>query len=170
MKLLIDLQSCQSGSRLGGIGRYSLHLTKAILEIGYNHEIYILVNNQLPEAIQEIKRELIDCIPLNRILIFESLSRVNELRTFDISRTIAAEACREHFIDMISPDCVLITSLIEGLGDDVVISVPKKQKGYSTVVILYDLIPLAQKNKYLTDNITENHYMRKLSQLRSSDR
>lgn len=169
MKLLIDLQGAQSGSRLGGIGRYSLNLTKAILEIGEDHDIYVLLNGQLPAAIDSIKRELSDCIPQERVILFDSIPGVAELKCTNLAKIKSAEICREYFIDSLRPDAVVVMSLIEGLGDDVVVSIPKDDKPYINAVILYDLIPLAQQHKYLTDQITNSHYLRKLEQFHRAD-
>ena len=44
MRILIDLQGAQTGSRHRGIGRYSLDITKAILRNSDNHEVLILLN------------------------------------------------------------------------------------------------------------------------------
>lgn len=169
MKIIIDLQSCQSGSRLGGIGRYSMNLTKAIIEVGSKHEIWVLLNNQLPATITGIREELSNLLPQNRIITFESISRTNELNSKDIFRTKAGELSRQAFITALKPDFVLITSLFEGLGDDAVLSIEKQNNSYKTAVILYDLIPLVQKDRYLVNDVTKNHYMRKLDSLYQAD-
>lgn len=169
MKILIDLQSCQSGSRLGGIGRYSMNLTKAIIEESGSHEVWVLLNNQIPATVKWIRDALSDLLPQNRIITFESVSRTNELNSKDIFRTKSGELCRQAFIAALKPDFVLITSLFEGLGDDAVLSVEKKESEHKTAVILYDLIPLVQKDKYLVSDETRNHYMRKLESLCKAD-
>ena len=45
MKILIDLQSAQSGSRIGGIGRYSTELAKAMLTVAPQHDYWIMIND-----------------------------------------------------------------------------------------------------------------------------
>ena len=67
------------------------------------------------------------------------------------------------------PDLVFVNSLFEGLGDDVVTSVGNFTSKHATAVTLYDLIPLVQKQTYLTDGIREAHYMRKFAQLTRAD-
>lgn len=169
MKLLIDLQSCQSGSNLGGIGRYSLQLTKAIAEIA-DHEIWLLLNSRLPAAMQVIRQEFINLIPQDQIIVFDSLAGVNELSVRSISRTKAAELTREKFISDLQPDAVLTTSLFEGLADDVVTSIRSLQDTpYVEAVILYDLIPLIKKDTYLSELVYYQHYMRKIEHIERSD-
>ena len=170
MKIVIDLQSCQSGSRLGGIGRYALQLTKAMAKEAHEDDIWIVLNNRLPAAIEDIRRELSSSVPQNKIITFESLSRVGAMASEPLSfRTRAAERCREHFIGQLQPDIVYVTSLFEGLYEDVVTSVADVPAPHATAVTLYDLIPLVQKKKYLLDEVSKTHYMRKVSQLTRAD-
>jgi hypothetical protein len=46
MRIVIDLQSCQSGSSLGGIGRYSLELAKAMVTNSSADEFVVVLNNR----------------------------------------------------------------------------------------------------------------------------
>ena len=58
MRILIDLQGAQTGSRFRGIGRYSMSLTKGILRNAGNHEIIIALSALMPQSIEAIKDEL----------------------------------------------------------------------------------------------------------------
>jgi glycosyltransferase involved in cell wall biosynthesis len=170
MKIVIDLQSCQSGSRFGGIGRYTLQLTKAIAKEAGSDDVWVVLNNQLPAFIADIRNELSTAIPQNKILTFESIGRVSAYAGAPTSfRTRAAELCREHFLAQMKPDVVYVASLFEGLAEDVVSSVAGLQSNHSTAVTLYDLIPYVQQKMYLTNEICKAHYMRKLSQLTRAD-
>lgn len=170
MKIVIDLQSCQSGSRFGGIGRYALQLTKAMAREAHDDDIWVVLNNQLPDAIEEIRRELSSSLPQNKIITFESISRVDAMASEPFSfRTRAVELCREHFIAQLRPDVVYVASLFEGLHEDVVASVANVSAPHATAVTLYDLIPLVQQKKYLVDDVSKAHYMRKVSQLTRAD-
>jgi hypothetical protein len=63
MKIIIDLQGAQStGSRNRGIGRYSLSITKAILENKKEHEVVIVLSSLFLEEINLIRYELKDYI------------------------------------------------------------------------------------------------------------
>lgn len=169
MRIMIDLQSCQSGSRLGGIGRYSLQISKMIAKIAINHEVFIILNNRLTESIYDIRREFSDILAPQNIICFESIQNVREISAPDVNLTKAAEIIREKFIADMNPDAVLITSLIEGLGDDVVTSIRQTQSDYITSAILYDLIPLVESERYLKDDITRKHYLRKIENLNNAD-
>jgi glycosyltransferase involved in cell wall biosynthesis len=170
MKILIDLQSCQSGSRFGGIGRYSMALAKAMMRVGYRHDFYILLNRSLPSE-NEVRAEFIDLIPQHKILTIDIPSDVAENRTAvtgQIGLTRMAEFIREKFIADLSPDIVHVTSLIEGLGDDVVTSVGLLFPASRTAVTLYDLIPLVERERYLTNHVLEKHFFRKIDHMRNA--
>jgi glycosyltransferase involved in cell wall biosynthesis len=164
MKVLVDLQSCQSGSRLGGIGRYSMDLLKAMISARPDYEFHVLLNGALGKTVDEVKDALKDYLPVNRIHIFSSLLEVSGYHKKH-ARTVAAEMLREKFIADFNPDVLHITSFIEGLGDDVVTSVHGLFPPERTVITLYDLIPLVEQDQYLGDDTSKEHYLNKIAQL-----
>ncbi len=166
MRILIDLQSCQSGSRLGGIGRYSMSLAKAMIRQGAGHEFLILLNKGLP-AEHEIRDQFCGILPQHQILAFKIPPRVAEIHD-NVTQTRLAELIRERFIADLQPDVVHISSLIEGLGEDVVSSVGEIFPASRTAVTLYDLIPLIDKESYLTNRVLSNHYLRKIEHMRKA--
>lgn len=168
MRILIDLQSCQSGSRHGGIGRYSLALVQAMARQARNHELWILLNSLIPNTIESVRNDLDGLIPSERILVFSAPDSVAEANWEHQGRTRIAEYLREHFIASLRPDFLLITSLVEGLSEDIVTSVDLIYPGERTAVILYDLIPLFDKKKYLTTRIVEDHYLNKIAYMKKA--
>ena len=54
MRIVLDLQACQSPSRLRGIGRYSLELAKAMARAPRGHEIVIAMNGALSDTVEPI--------------------------------------------------------------------------------------------------------------------
>lgn len=167
MNILIDLQPCQSGSAKGGIGRYSLELTKAILQENRHHKISILLNATLPYE-NEIRSQLKNLIPSHHFHVFNIPNHIAEL--YDLPfKTRVAELIRERFIADLNPDVVYISSLFEGLGDNVVSSIGSLYPKERTVVTLYDLIPLATPKNYLTNHILKGHYLRKVEHLKKAE-
>lgn len=168
MKILIDLQSCQSGSRFGGIGRYSLALAKTMIRVGHRHDFYVLLNKSLPYE-NDVRADFVDLIPQHKIIAIDIPSGVAENKTVvsgEIGLTRMAELVREKFIVDFAPDLVHVTSLIEGLGDDVVTSVGLLFPASRTAVTLYDLIPLVEQKKYLTNHVLEKHFFQKIDFMR----
>lgn len=170
MKILIDLQSCQSGSRLGGIGRYSMSLAKAMIRQGVGHEFFVLLNRALP-AENEVRDQLRAYLPQHKILSLEIPSGIAEAHAKtndDLARTRLAELIRERFISDLRPDAVHVSSLFEGLGEDVVTSVGLIFPESRTAVTLYDLIPLVDRERYLTNHVLEGHYLGKIKNIRKA--
>jgi hypothetical protein len=68
MKVLIDLQGAQSGSRFRGIGRYTLEVINAIiLESGKEDEIHLLINASLIDGAQHLQNFFAQKIPRSQI-------------------------------------------------------------------------------------------------------
>ncbi|CDF86802.1 glycosyl transferase group 1 [Pseudomonas knackmussii B13] len=168
MKILIDLQSCQSGSKHGGIGRYSMNLASAMVRNSGAHEIHFLLNSSITEDLQELNAELQRLVPVDHIHMFSSVVPARESDDANKFRTRASEYVREALISSLQPDALFITSLIEGLGDDVITSVGNIFPSCSTAVILYDLIPLVEREKYLNDPRASAHYFRKLDEMKKA--
>lgn len=167
MRIVIDLQSCQSGSRLGGIGRYSIELTKAMACQTGQHELWLVLNSMLPNAIAETRHAFSDLIPQDRIKVFDASPNIAEL-TNNKTKVRAAELIREDFLNSLKPDIVHISSLFEGLQEDVITSVGLLYPGSRTAVTLYDLIPLVQRERYLGNHDALNHYLGKIENLKKA--
>ena len=164
MRILIDLQGCQSGSRFGGIGRYSMSLAKAMLRLHSRHEFFLLLNSRLPNE-NLIRAEFSDLMPQQNILTFEVPAFVAADNNLP-AHTRMAELIREKRIAEIDPDVVHIASLFEGAGEDVVTSVGMLFPASRTAVTLYDLIPYLEQETYLTNQMLSDHYLNKFENLK----
>lgn len=167
MRILVDLQSCQSGSRKGGIGRYSMELAKAMARRSGQHELWLALSSLLPEPIAEIRSEFSDLVCQDRIRVFDVPPSIAEL-TSNKAKVRAAELVREEFLNSLRPDVIHVSSLFEGLQEDVVTSVGKLYQGANTAVTLYDLIPLVQRDRYLANKDALNHYLGKINNLKEA--
>lgn len=167
MRFVIDLQSCQSGSRFGGIGRYSLELAKEMVRLSPQYEHIILLNDRNPEAEARVRREFRDLLGPNSFKIF-SIPKGSGYLSDEGRTTKAADQIRDQFIRDLAPDILHVSSLIEGIADDVATSIAPDWP-FLTAVTLYDLIPLRQADAYLRDVRARTHYMAKVDQLRYAD-
>lgn len=168
MRLLVDVQSLQTGSRFRGIGRYTFSLVKELAAARSEIEMLLLVNDQsthLGNGTAQ-KEELDAIFGTNRTAAFPVPSGFNYARD-DEDTLELAEAVRGEFIAALDPDVVLLTSLFE---TEAVTSVPTiHARKYRAATILYDLIPLSEPERYLPTESLRGWYDRKLSQLRNSD-
>ncbi|MFZ6658575.1 glycosyltransferase [Undibacterium sp. TJN19] len=170
MRILIDLQACQStGSRHRGIGRYSLALAKAMAANAGQHEIWMTLSGLFPETIAPLRATFADLIPQDRIITWRTPGPVAELVPDNYWRSRTAELVREQAFAALRPDFVHTTSLFEGSGDDAVASVGLSSEHLPTAVTLYDLIPLVYEKQYLCQPDQRAWYYRKLASLKRAD-
>lgn len=167
MRIVIDLQACQSGSKFGGIGRYTQNLVSGLLRQRKNHEIIFVLNDIFLDSVSNIYSLLAD-VDRKNIRIFQVPSPVNYNDEQNHFRNHIAEILYENFIFSLKPDVFHIASFVEGLGDNVITSIGRLGYQDITSAIMYDLIPLVEKEKYLQDSITSDHYMRKMDDFKKA--
>jgi len=166
MKIVVDLQPCQSGSRLGGIGRYSLALASAMMRNPRGHEYWVVLNGLLREPMAKVRRDLMDLVPPDRILDVDFWGPVAEADPANRFRFDTAARMREQFIEQLRPDVVHVSSLFEGLFEETVTSVGLATPAERVAVTLYDLIPLVERGIYLNESFKYDWYMSKVASLR----
>jgi glycosyltransferase involved in cell wall biosynthesis len=169
MRIVIDLQGAQTESRFRGIGRYSLSLALAMVQHAGDHEISLVLNAAFPERLPELRQAFDRFIPSERLRVFHVPTPIAEHNPANAWRARAAEKLREHFIQRLRPDVVLVTSMFEGLSDDAVTSIGTLPRTVPTASILYDLIPLVHHHPYLDNPVIEAWYKNKLDHLRRAD-
>jgi len=170
MRIVIDMQGAQGANSLRGIGRYSIALAKAIILNRGEHEVVLALNGMLVDSVDMIRSEYEGLLPRENIVLWYFPTPVNTLNCENDIRRNFAELLREAFLASLRPDVVLVTSLFEGLGDDVITSVGSFTLNLKTAVILYDLIPFIRRTPYLDNSLVEVWYEKKLDQLRRADR
>ena len=169
MRVLIDLQGAQTGSRFRGIGRYSLELTKGILRNSGDHEILILLNGLLSDSLDGIRLELKDLISPDRIFVWEGVGPTAVVDSSNQWRQKASELIRNSYIQSLSPDIILCTSLVEGYGDNFICGIDDDKKVIPVAAIFYDLIPLIYPKDYLSDSVYAKWYRDRLDVLKKAN-
>ncbi len=101
------------------------------------------------------------------MVIFNTPTKIAELAN-NKAKVRAAELIREGFLKELNPDIVHVSSLFEGLQEDVVTSVGQLFPCQRTAVTLYDLIPLVQRERYLTNVDALSHYLGKVAHLKKA--
>ncbi|MHA6769724.1 glycosyltransferase [Sphingobium ummariense] len=168
MRIVIDLQPCQNGSRHRGIGRYSLSLAKAMVGADRNHDYIIALNRSFPDSIDVVRRSFDGLLPPSAFVTYSVPPMATSADPLNAWRNRAAELVRAHFLESLSPDVVFIPSLFEGFWDDTVVSV-EKGAPYLTAVTLHDLIPLEDPVRYLGGEQDRAAYFRRLNDARRAD-
>ncbi|WP_199543253.1 glycosyltransferase [Paraburkholderia kururiensis] len=168
MKIVLDLQGCQSASRFRGIGRYSLALVKGVLRNRGDHSVKVLLNGLYADGLDSLRQQLLDEVPAEDIVVFDAEGPVAEFDTGNTARARLAELARERLIQAINPDAVFLTSLFEGFVDDAVTSVGLLGDGPFTAVTLYDLIPYLNPDPCWPAHY-KNYYDLKIESLKRAD-
>jgi glycosyltransferase involved in cell wall biosynthesis len=168
MRIVFDLQACQSASRLRGIGRYSLSLAQTIIRQAGAHEVWLLLNDLLPDSVTDLRQSFSGLVPPDHIAVFRAPGPVAEFDPANTWRARCAEVVREHAITELEPDFLHISSLFEGFVDDAVTSITCLHEDSATAVTLYDLIPLLTPKLYLNDPIYKSYYFRKIESLKQA--
>lgn len=169
MRLLIDLQGCQSGSRFRGIGRYSLSLTKGLLRGARGHDVFIMLNGLLADSIEPLRNELGALIDPSRVIVMQLIGPADEIRPENAWRRHASALLRENLISDLAPDAVLVTSMVEGAMDDTVATVGWLPGRAIVASVLYDLIPLIDPEQYIGWPPARRWYADKMASLRRCD-
>lgn len=167
MRIVVDLQACQTESRSRGIGRYSMALAKAMVRQDRGHETWIALSNSFEGTIEPIRSTFDGLMPQERIVVFQLPGSVAETDLGNSWRCRAGEKIRESFLANLAPDVLHVASVFEGLHDDAVTSV-RPNGGFNTAVTLYDLIPLLRQEMYLADPCAREWYFRKLQALKNA--
>lgn len=162
MKILIDLQACQTASRNRGIGRYSYALAQAMAKNCGHHEIHILLNSKLTSSISDLRESFASLLPKTQIHCFASPA-FTSMKTHSWSYA-AAHAIRNEYISRLEPDFVHVSSLFEWW--EVPTSIQHPQSEIRTSVTLYDLIPFKQPETLPNDPYAKLWYQNQIKELK----
>ncbi len=168
MRIVIDMQGAQGASRDRGIGRYTRSMVREFLKAAYGHEVFLLFNGMLPDAIHAIRSELHGLFKPENVRVWFAQSPVCGIEPANATRRELAETIWEGAVRSLQPDWLLVTSMFEGLGDDAIAGAPA-DRNYAVGAILYDLIPLMFHHIYLRNDIQRRHYAKQLVQLERCD-
>ena len=95
MRLVVDLQACQTGSRTRGIGRYSLALLRAMARENRGHELIVALNGSLNEDLRRNIRERgAECLEKFTALAAEMGDRVTGVQGTGLLFSVGLDSSR----------------------------------------------------------------------------
>ncbi|QBM76829.1 glycosyltransferase [Sphingomonas sp. AAP5] len=170
MRIVIDYQGVQTGSRFRGIGRYAASLTKAMIRYGNAHEFIVVLNGQFADGIEAIRADLAPYLPQSHIRVWYTPGPLRPLESRDPDLARIAEVMREHYIRSLEPDVIVLTSLFEGLSDAAVLSVKRSVREIPVACIFYDLTPLVlPESDFETNPLHRRWYRDRIADLKQCD-
>lgn len=169
MKLLLDLQGTQCQSRHRGIGRYTLALSRAMLERApAQHQVSLLLNTRFGTAADSLIGTLGRHARLERNVMLDVPEGINAERGNEWLRRAAARTMR-HAIECADADIVWHSSVVEGYSEDVLLP-DAPSNGAASVATLYDLIPMHAADAYLSHPRARQWYEQSVATLKRCDR
>ena len=168
MRIVIDMQGLQGGSRSRGIGRYTGSFIGSFIKQSVGHEIYLLVNMLFPDSSKSIEEEYKAFLPKHHFVPFYALEPADEVHPNNVWNVEASELIREKVLSDLAPDFVIITSLFEGLTDNSIISIGRYDT-IPTAVLFYDIIPLIYPEQFLVNPMKKKWYQRRVESLKRAD-
>lgn len=170
MRLVIDLQGAQGSSRLRGIGRFSRELALAMVRDRGDHEVILALNGRFADAADELLHSFAQFLPREAMRVWQPVGGTAAVKGDSAVRRLASDQIRARFLSSLAPDVIHVSSLFEGVDDDVVTGVPPDATMAPTAATLYDLIPFIRRDQYLdgawSGSAVRDWYMRCLEQLR----
>jgi len=167
MRIVIDMQGMQTGSRFRGIGRYTMAFAQCVVKNRGEHEIILALSGLFPDTIEHIRAVFNGLLPQDNIRVWHAPGPVKEGQPGNESRREVAELLREAFLTSLHPDIIHVSSHFEGYGDDAVTSIGRFDTKTPVSVTLHDLIPLLNPEQYLKhDPLLEKYYYRKIESLK----
>lgn len=172
MKIILDFQACQSGSRYRGIGRASrsLMLAMGCFLASRGHEVVCLLNGSFDDGLHELKQDIREKLPKAKLAVFLTNIPCAAATLKNAWRQIAARMLYEHAIACQEPDFVHIPALLaDGWGDDAVSSVGLLGVHIPVSLTQHDLIPLVMADHYMPAGNFRDYYMNKLQSVKFAD-
>lgn len=172
LRVVLDFQACQSGSRYRGIGRASrsLMLAMARLLLVRGHEVICLLNAAFENGMEVLKADITAQVPQAKLEVFQVITPCAAAWPENAWRQMAARLLRELAIASLEPDFVHIPALLaDGWGDDAVASVGLLEFQIPVSLTQHDLIPLVMAESYMPPSPFRDYYMVKLENAKKAD-
>lgn len=172
MRVVLDLQACQSSSRFRGIGRYSMSFAQKLVPqlIARGHEVIIALSSAFPEEAKQIRLSFFNNSFSLKFFDFHILNNCHAREPENHWRQMASRLLREHALASLLPDVIHVSTLLaDGWDDDTVASVGALGIHVPTALTHYDLIPYVMSDVYMLDNKFREYYINKLESIRCAD-
>jgi Glycosyltransferase len=139
MRIILDLQACQTRDDDRECGQYSLSLAVALARRSGEHEIIIALNARLPERIESVRTAFDGLLPPERVVVFTLPAPATGSEEASAWRSRAAELVRLSFLDGLRPDIVHVSSASLGLADDAVACFDVSPWRFGSSATLFDV-------------------------------
>lgn len=170
MRLVVDAAaSLQGGSATRGVGRYVRGLIGGLARTCGSNELIVAIRYDGGEEFAAYVKRITEFAPGARVVGYLTYKHVKfSQHSLEWNRR-SSELVREYFLEALAPDFVLVGNVFEGFDDNVTTSIKTLNSNVKYATIVHDLIPLLNKNIYLSDPNLKLWYFEKLENLMRSD-
>jgi len=169
VRLLVDLQGMQNGSRDRGIGRYVASIIREIAKLTPPEDLRVIVSDLFPDTIDDVLCRCDGTVTRDQVVVFHGVGPTAEMQRENAWRRHASQLLYEDLVARLAPDVLLIGSAMEGAGDNSIAAFPP-DRSYRVATILYDLIPLINPKTHLRTPQMREWYDKRLALALASDR
>lgn len=169
MRICIDVQGMQTGSRFRGIGRWTQGLVRGMLRNKGEHEIFLIINGELEESAFAIRKKFQDLLPDDHFIEWHVPAPLAFRENASSLNRHDASSIYQYAVLTCAPDVLLLPSPIEGSPEEFFWDVSEIKKYCLICVVIHDFIPAENPKKYLGNPIEEKYYRSKLKELYLAD-
>lgn len=169
MRLVLDMQALQNGSRNRGIGRHANDFARALLRNNTSNDVILIFNNSLIADVGNFLEYFQEFSNNVHCIYFQCLENIDFEKSGNSSKSVLSQIVYEKFLSDLKPDVVLIASTVEGFLDDTAVHGGHFPRRYSLGSIFYDLIPLSDPALYLPSDQVRQWYQNRLDALARAD-
>ena len=169
MRILIDCQSLQTGSRFRGIGRYAIGLIKGLTS-QRPEDVFLLINGSLIETATEIRQQFKNLLSEKQFVYWYSSNGVDD-KHGNSNAVLDSEILYEQAVIKFNPTVLVITSLFEGQSsnDPYFCPVERLHNKVPVACIIHDFIPYKNRAKHLVNEYLQDWYQKCFNRLHCVD-
>jgi hypothetical protein len=98
MRIVVDFQAAQTGSRYRGIGRYSTELVRTIAQLARGDEVILVLNGAFPATIEPIRAQFEGVLPQRNIRVWYAPEPLGGAASGNSALREVAQIIREFFL------------------------------------------------------------------------
>lgn len=165
MRILIDCQALQTGSRFRGIGRYTIGLIKGLAS-QRSEEVFLLINGSLIDTSVEIRQQFKDLLTEKQFIYWYSSNDTDCIHD-NSNAALDSEILYEQEVLKFNPSVLVITSPFQ--GDLIFCPIERLYNKVPIATVVYDFIPYKNRSKYLDDERSQGWYQKSFNRLHCVD-
>lgn len=169
MRICIDAQGMQTGSRFRGIGRWAEGLVQGMLRNKSEHEIFLIINGEQKNSAHAIREKFKGLLPDDHFIEWHVPVPLAFCKSESSLNRHDASSIYQYAVLKCKPSLLILPSAIEGSGEEFFFDLSEIKKYCLVGAVIHDFIPAEDPEKYLNNPIEKEYYYNKLYELNEVD-